>query len=191
MWCSMPMPETPDRHTPLRSTISDATCTLRTNLSPDLLTSRERYTRSRDGSIDPFRARSKSKPRVKPQITANGSGMLAPHHIPTFVHRDDAEVRNNRSRLRNVRHISLGGVWSVGGRVAALPIQIHGVDSGTGDVLASGTNAPLVTANFIDTEAGSFEYKTHQARLAMALHIDQAQRILPVSPPSPPRSESS
>lgn len=187
----MSTPETPDRHTPLRSSGHNATCALRTSLSPERLTTRERYSRDRDASRNPFRARSESRSRATQQITANGNGMLAPHYVPSFVHRDRNDVRESSPRPRNVRHISVGGAWSVGGRVAAVPTQVQGVDNGTGELLASGTNAPLVTANFVDQETDSVESRAHESRLAMALDIDQARRVLPISPPSSPCSDSS
>lgn len=118
--------------------------------------------------------------------------MLAPHYVPSFVHTQDQDDRPRTSHQRNVRYVSMGGVWSVGGRVAAIPTQLQGIESGTGQMLVSGTNAPMVTAGFVATDKEDVDTKTHEARLALALDIDQARRVLPVSPPSsPPTSPSS
>ena len=90
-----------------------------------------------------------------------------------------------------MRYVSVGGVWAVGGRIAAVPTQLQGIDTGTGDILASGTNAPIITAEFVDNETEDDKSKAHQDRLAIALDIDRARRVLPISPPLSPTSESS
>jgi hypothetical protein len=89
-----------------------------------------------------------------------------------------------------VRHVSPASVWSVGGRVAAIPSPLEGIDIGTGDVIASGTNAPMVTAQFLEGETKERKGKLHEARLALALDIDQARRVLPLSPPLSPDTVS-
>lgn len=182
-------PQTPDRHTPLR--IDDAHCTLRTSVSPESLTPQERYVRQRDESRDLFSTPTKIKPKVKHQVTANGNGMLAPHFVPSFVHtQDHTPPQRSPQGPRNVRYISIGSAWAVGGRVAAVPTQLQGIETGTGEVLASGTTAPLVDAAFAKVEAPDAKLKAHESRLALALDIDQAKRVLPVSPPASPRPES-
>ncbi|KAK5944140.1 hypothetical protein PMZ80_003421 [Knufia obscura] len=70
----------------------------------------------------------------------------------------------------------MGGIWSVGGRVGAVPQQIHGIDSGTGETLASGSNAPMINAAFLEHDNQDTKVKAHEARLALAMDIDQAQR---------------
>ena len=187
----MAFPETPDRYTSLRSPVQQASCTLRTSLSPELLSSRERERREHDLSTDPFYTPTKTHPKIKHRVTANGAGTLAPHYVPSFVHSQDFNPSPSTQAHQNVRYVSIGGIWSVGGRVAAIPQQIHGVDSGTGETIASGTNAPMVTAAFLEDDTEDQRTRMHSARLALALDIDQARRVLPVSRPTPPRSESS
>ena len=180
-----------DRHTPLRTPFQQAKCTLRTSLSPQSLSPRERYLREYDSSTDPFYTPTKTRSKVKHQLTANGHGALAPHYIPSFVHSRDFTPPVRGAGRQDVRYVSMDGVWSVGGRVAAVPQQIHGVDSGTGETLASGTNATMITAAFLEHETEDSKTKAHEARLALAMDIDQARRVLPVSPPTSPQSESS
>lgn len=187
----MASPETPDRYTPLRSPIQEASCTLRTSLSPGSLSPRERYLRAHNLSTDPFKTPTTTRPKVKHRVTANGHGTLAPHHVPSFVHSQDFSPSPTTRARQNVRYVSMGGIWSVGGRVAAVPQQIHAVESGTGETLASGTNAPMMTAAFLEDDTEDHRTKIHGARLALAMDIDQARRVLPVSPPTSPRSESS
>ncbi len=190
--CAMASLETPDRHTPLRAPVQQANCTLRTSLSPGSLSPRERYLREHDLSIDPFfHTSTKAQPRVKHQGTANGHGVLAPHYVPSFAHSQDFSSPTTGRRRQNVRNVSMGGIWSVGGRLAAVPQQIHGVESGTGETLASGTNAPMITAAFLKHDTEDDRTKVHEARIALAMDIDQARRVLPISPPTSPCSESS
>lgn len=74
--------------------------------------------------------------------------------------------------------------------MAAVPTQLQGIDTGTGEVLASGTTAPLIDAGFAKAEAPEAELSAHESRLALALDIDQARRVLPISPPTSPSPES-
>lgn len=185
----MSTPETPDRYTSLRSPFRQAKCTLRTSLSLEALSNYERYTRTRDINRDLFRSHHKSISRAKSQVTRSGNGVLTPHHTPSFVHSDVNYAPTNRHQTRP-RFVSLGGIWSVGGRIAAVPTQLHGVDLGSGELLASGTTAPFITAAFADNTVENDRGKEHEARLAFALNIDRARRVLPVSPPSSPQSQS-
>lgn len=124
-------------------------------------------------------------------MTTNGHGVLAPHHIPSFINVHDIAFSGRiRSRPQDIRYISRGSIWSVGGRVAAVPRPLEGIDTGTGEVIASGTNAPMVNAHFLETDTEDRKTKSHEARLALALDIDQARRVLPMSPPMSPTSLS-
>ena len=187
----MAYPETPDRHTPLRSPIHQASDTFRASRSPESLSPRERYSRERDPTVDPFQSPSPTRQKVKHQVTGNGHGSLAPHYVPSFVHSQEITPAPSRRGRQDLRYVSMGGFWSVGGRVAAVPLHIEGVETGTGEVLASGTNAPMVDAGFLEHNTEDSKNRTHEARVARALDIDQARRVLPVSPPASPRTESS
>lgn len=185
--------ETPDRHTPSRMPIRQANCTFRTSHSPEDLSPQERYTRQRNRSRDPFRSCSDSSPKskVKHQVTANGNGTLAPHFTPSFIDVQNTSIpERSRRAPQNVRYISQGSIWAVGGREAAVPRPLEGIDTGMGDIIASGTNAPMVNAHFVETDTEDQRTKSHEARLALALDIDQARRVLPMSPPLSPTSLS-
>lgn len=186
--------ETPDRHTPPRSPIRQANCTFRTSRSPNELSSRERHARQRDHSRDPFHTcvDSGQRTKIKHQVTANGNGTLAPHHTPSFIDVHDTVFGGRaNNRPQDVRHVSQGSIWSVGGRAAAIPQALEGVDTGTGEVLASGTNAPLISAHFLEADTEDRRTRRHETRLALALDIDQASRVLPLSPPMSPTVQSS
>ena len=59
-----------------------------------------------------------------------------------------------------------------------------GVPDGRGGFLGSGTNAPMYTSQFLQGDSPDQDLERHERRLAAALDIDQASRIL-ASPASP------
>lgn len=178
-----------DRHTPIRSPLREAKCALQTALDPEELGRWERQQRTRNLTQNSFLFAnvSHSQRRLRNRLAGNGHGILTPHHTPSFVHAQEMNASANpRPSRRNVRYVSLDGVWAVGGRFAAIPMQLHGVDTGTGDILTSGSNAPMITAQFHERVTENSRTRSHRGRLSLALEIDQARRILPVSPPSSP-----
>lgn len=75
-------------------------------------------------------------------------------------------------------------VWTVGG----IAPSNHGVDDGRGHLVRSGTNARIFTASFCSAVARPKEDSAkHQSRIATALGIDRARRILDFDcePPNP------
>lgn len=56
--------------------------------------------------------------------------------------------------------------------------QLQAITSGTGGLLASGTTAPLHTASFLDQPTSDDKIVEHERRLALALDIDQTNRVL-------------
>jgi len=78
------------------------------------------------------------------------------------------------------RQASAGAVWNIGGS-AALGDSVAAVSDGRGGLLGSGTNAPLYTSNFFQRTDPASELDIHEKRLALALDINQASRILDVS----------
>jgi hypothetical protein len=75
------------------------------------------------------------------------------------------------------RQLSAGGIWNVGGPFAASD-TVAGVSDGRGGVLGSGTNAPLFTSSFFDRADPEAELETYERRLALALEINQSDRVL-------------
>lgn len=188
----MSLLEASDRFNLPRSPVQDAICTFQTSTSPETLTGRERYARERDLSRDIFRIRGKPKQLVKQKVTNRGDRVLVPHYTPSFVHSQGTGTNTaGYDGSQSVRYVSAGGIWSVGGRIAAVPNQLHGIETGNGDVLVSGTNAPMLSAEFIDGVTDDTKNKAHEARLAFALEIDQARRVVPISPTSSLVSEHS
>ena len=80
--------------------------------------------------------------------------------------------------LEAPRQVSVGAVWNVVGPNIAQGGPRPGVYDGHGRPLASGTNGPMHTAHFIVRNSPNQDIQRHEDRLALALDIDQASRIL-------------
>ncbi len=75
----------------------------------------------------------------------------------------------------NRLQVSNGAVWSVGG----LAPPAGAIEDGHGGLIQSGTNARVFTTSFSAARVSNEEeQEQHEARLASALDIDRAQRIL-------------
>ncbi|KAH6618866.1 meiosis-specific APC/C activator protein AMA1 [Boeremia exigua] len=87
------------------------------------------------------------------------------------------------SRLRSssptttARQISAGAVWNVGGS-SAVSDTVAAVSTGNGGMLGSGTMAPLYTSTFLNRADPEAELEAYERRLALALDVDQTDRIL-------------
>ena len=181
----------PDRYIPQRPSGGRASPNVHTSKSPDALRGRELYTRSRNTAVDPFRTISESRSAnvVRRRIAGDTIGIRVLHYTPSFVNGTDAGVveANPRAGTQTRRQPSWGGFWTVGGRGGAQFGQLHGVPTAAGGLLASGTSAPLHCPPFLDEPTRDDKTRAHESRLALALDIDQAARILNPTPlPSPP-----
>lgn len=79
------------------------------------------------------------------------------------------------------RQISAGAVWNVGGP-SAVSDTVIAVSTGHGSLLGRGTNAPLYRSAFLNGVDPEAEFEAYERRLALALDIDQTDRILQHSP---------
>jgi len=171
---------TPDRFIPIRS--NSARETLQLNKPPHLLSADEKISRKRSLGHDPFsrhtRATSRLQrgPRVAPgahSVTGPRTYALAPNNVFSLQ-------RGSPVIPTTPRQASAGAVWNIGGS-AALGDSVTAVSDGRGGLLGSGTNAPLYTPNFFQRADPTSELDVHEKRLALALDINQASRILEVS----------
>ncbi|KAL9620678.1 MAG: hypothetical protein Q9160_004814 [Pyrenula sp. 1 TL-2023] len=145
--------------------------------------------RSPDINQDPFASpsRSKSRDAVRVRPLATDRRPQPPHITPDFVQINDPQPihRDAHGNIDIPRQISAGGVWNVGGRMAAESGPLPGVPDGSGRLLSSGSNAPMYTAQFLDRKTSDEDLERHENRLAVALDIDPANRILSVRSSSP------
>jgi hypothetical protein len=188
--------DSPDRFISRRSTI-ERTDSFRVGKRPESLSPSERYNRQRDHSVDPFRSPSGSRSRdaVQRRTLTPGQRATPIYHVPSFVHGHDATPVNTSASGglpdEPVRQISVGAVWNVGGPSAARPGSTHAVTDGFGGLTASGSNAPMHTAGFLDRDTPTDQARAHESRLALALDIDQSCSVLRHSIPPVPTSSLS
>ncbi|KAH9875173.1 hypothetical protein J1614_004663 [Plenodomus biglobosus] len=110
-------------------------------------------------------------------------GLRQAHSV--IIGRATASERNNNFRRGSTplgaRQISAGAVWNVGGP-SAVSDTVVAVSTGRGSMLGRGTNAPLYRSAFLNRADPEAELEAYERRLALALDIDQTERILHHSP---------
>ena len=169
---------TPDRFVPLRSSVESAPANFRTTKSPYQLSPTERLLRGRSSTWDPFAPR---------RITSTPQPR---HSIPSTSFRNPWTARAGGPYDRH-RAASAGAVWNVGGAAPTPNGPLSPVDNGRGGVFGSGTNAPIFSSNFFQSETPDQSHERFEGRLASALDIDQANRIFDYSYPPLPRRKPS
>jgi hypothetical protein len=98
--------------------------------------------------------------------------------------RNAALAYRRNSITLGTRQVSAGAVWNVGG-LSAVSDTVVGVSTGRGGMLMSGTNAPLYTSTFFNRADPEAELEAYERRLALALGVDQSDRVLQHSQISP------
>ncbi|KAK5658622.1 hypothetical protein OQA88_2015 [Cercophora sp. LCS_1] len=164
-----------DRFIPNRQDSSDTVQTYKTGKAPHELTKTEKILRHGDGTEDAFRLRRR-----------NVSHDLRGQSLSDSLGPSSARVRNILSPLdqnneRNpARQVSHGNVWGVGGVVPSAAA----INNGRGQLLRSGTNARLFRTTFPNNKPRiEDDLENHEARLAMALGMDRAKRVLETNMP--------
>ena len=142
--------------------------------SPDRLTDYERLVRSRKAAPDPFIRRIRSN-------TASLLSRLRPHSsVPNSPHAGSLHnilgVRRNSTGSTG-RRFSGGTIWNVGGSGAASGDSVYPIEDGRGGFTASGSNAPLYSANFFTQIDPVSERDLHERRIALALDVDASARV--------------
>ncbi|KAL9113280.1 MAG: hypothetical protein Q9227_002615 [Pyrenula ochraceoflavens] len=172
----------PDRFVTSRPSPLSEERPIHSSRHPNALTPQERYTRSRDQSQDPFSSSTPSRSRdvIRTRPLLSDSRPQPPHITPHFVNNSNiiSLQRDNEGHIDVPRQISAGGVWNVGGRGAAQGGPLPSVPDGSGGLLTSGSSAPMVTAHFLDRETAEQDLERHENRIAVALDIDPARRVI-------------
>jgi len=142
---------------------------------PDRLTRPEKLARTLSAGPDPF---SPNVPRT-PVARRVGS---SPPTAGGSSSRTSPPTNLRRSSLTSPgpRRSSRGSVWEIGG-APVLGDSVAGVSNGRGGLLASGTNAPLYSSNFLSRRDSAAELDVHERRIAMALELDTASRVFQYS----------
>jgi hypothetical protein len=172
-------PNSPDRFISLRDPLDPPSTPYRVGKDPQDLSPEERLFRRRSPREDPFTPR---KTRRSKSAT-RASRVLSPHYGPHLV--NDSTVSGRVvSAGAGTRRVSNGAIWAVGGTSAALGRRSTVSLDGPRGLLASGTTAPMYAAKFLPQVRSSAEDRvTYESRIALALDIDPAARVLNNSNP--------
>ena len=178
----------PDRFIPHRGVSQDASHSFHVTKRASELSKSERLLRHNLTAPDPFSS---------PTPTSNGRRRIASSPIRNTSRVSSRAISGTNllslatnSLSTSTRQISMGAVWNVGGSSTTAPsAPIIGVDSGRGGMVGSGTNAPMYTSRFFEKESPDQDRGRLESRLAAALDIDQASRVLSHSQ-SPARGKS-
>ena len=167
--------KSPDRFLPQRPVVSSASQSYRVNKDPESLSSHEKLLRNNEASPDAFSTRRSVTAPVPPpnglvvfpvrrNITANRGGGAS----VLTLQRDPPSANGERN-------VSVGTVWTVGGLA---PMSV-GVSDGRGILLGTGAHPTLYTTSFSTAYAkAEEELGKHEGRLAEALQLDRATRVL-------------
>lgn len=170
-------PVLPDRFIPRRENNITPSTPFRVGKCTRELSPEERLLRQRLPKEDPFlptrSGRSISAPRIPSDRIC--STHYGPHLVidPAVPSSDFAHGSRDFSR-----QVSNGAVWNVGGTSAALGRRSMATPNGSGGQFASGTTAPMFAAKFLPHVASTEEREKHKSRVALALDIDPARRLL-------------
>ncbi|PYI02197.1 WD40 repeat-like protein [Aspergillus sclerotiicarbonarius CBS 121057] len=170
-------PILPDRFIPKRESNSIPSTPFRVGRSPRELSPEEKILRQRSPKEDPFMPTRFRRSGNAPRIPSDR--ICSTHYGPHLVI-DPAIAASDFSRgSRDVsRQVSNGAVWNVGGTSAALGRRSMATPNGLGGQFASGTTAPMFAAKFLPQVASTEERERHKSRVALALNIDPASRLL-------------
>ncbi|KAL4817586.1 WD40-repeat-containing domain protein [Aspergillus spinulosporus] len=166
----------PDRFIPLREPIDAPSTPYRVGKDPQDLSAEEKLFRRRSPGEDPFTPK---KIRRTKSATRPGR-VFSPHFGPHLVSDSTVSGRTASNGTRDgTRRVSNGAVWTVGGTSAALGRRSTASPDGRRSILASGTTAPMYTAKFLPQTRSSTEDRlTYESRIALALEIDTASKVL-------------
>ncbi|KAK3684313.1 WD40 repeat-like protein [Podospora appendiculata] len=173
----------PDRFIPMR-TQTDSSERFRTGKAPHELTTPEKLLRHNGATEDAFCYRRRI-------VTPMASEFRAQSRSDTVTSRNRVGsvlglVDQNRFDGLD-RQVSRGTVWAVGG----IAPSGTAVDNGRGQLVRSGTNARLFRTSFPSAKPkAEEEMEKHEARIATALGLDRAHRVLDVNVPFHPDNQS-
>lgn len=168
--------QTPDRFIPPRRPQAITRESFQLSTPPSKLSASEKLRRNRDPASDPFGRRRRSASASRPSSRS----------LPVRAIRQNSNLPSSPnspfglgrlSLATATRQISHGAVWAVGGAAASAD-SVAGVSNGRGGLLANGSSAPLYRSNFLDRLDSASERDAHERRIALALDLDLAARVL-------------
>ncbi|KAJ5344846.1 hypothetical protein N7452_002850 [Penicillium brevicompactum] len=170
----------PDRFIPRRDFVVPKSATFLVTKLPEHLTPQERLFRRLTPGDDPFlpAESSTNSTRVRP-----ASFQWIPRQRPHLI----TDITNFNSH-GSTTQTSNDTIWSVGGASAANGTPHPMASNGTPNSLSHQSAAPTFVARFMPKKPKYSEHAIHESRLALALDIDQTNRLLgtSLSCPDPP-----
>lgn len=124
-------------------------------------------------------------PRRSLRMAEQYATIRQPPSVPRSVGLIASRVENADSA--NPRAASVGTVWTVGGTIVTEGVA--SVTNGRGGRVTSGSSAPHYTADFLRKNSSSEEEFTHGRRLAVAMEIGGAKRMIGQVNPTSPRKD--
>ncbi|KAL9132090.1 MAG: hypothetical protein Q9217_000126 [Psora testacea] len=174
-----------NRHTP--TTAQSPSETFRLSKAPQQLLPAERLLRDTSVTPDPFGhvhvPSAGTNQRNSPIVIRSPSRPIG----ATYA----SELSIDASGTQN-RQVSAGAIWNVGGTAQAnMAGPVRRISNGRGGFISSGSNAPMYESHFLDDLSTDQDVEHMERRLAAALEIDQAIKVLNIScPPQKPRVAS-
>ncbi|GAB7337105.1 hypothetical protein MBLNU457_g2505t2 [Dothideomycetes sp. NU457] len=166
--------QTPDRFIPARTLRSPSRDAFKMTYSPSKLSPAEKAERQQISNSDPFAPRARVSQQPSERLIR--SRLPVPSRLPVYSP-TRLRAQSNTSGATTDWHISIGGVWQVGGS-GVVTDGMHSISNGRGGRIASGTNAPLHVADFFSPDdTGSDDRSMYQKRLAAAFDLDPANRM--------------
>ncbi|CAO2651096.1 Nn.00g093930.m01.CDS01 [Neocucurbitaria sp. VM-36] len=172
---------TPDRFIACRRPPTVTRESFELNKPAERLETERKAGRGSRSSADVFSRRLRRSGRLNDELR----GLREAHSLiteRTSANRRNANFRHSSQPL-SVRQVSAGAVWNVGGP-SAVSDTVVGVSTAQGGMLGRGTNAPLYKSSFLNRADPEAELEAYERRLALALNVDQVDRILQHSPVS-------
>ncbi|KAI9883912.1 MAG: hypothetical protein M1823_004300 [Watsoniomyces obsoletus] len=174
--------QSPDRFIPIRRPPTAPLKSFHTNKPLYKLNQTEKLLRQRSASPDPFGPLTQNQTRPAQRAMGHrltnqrafglGRSTMSPTNL----------FNNSAAMAREQREPSVGSIWNIGGRAAAMEGPVFGINNGRGRMISSGSNAPMYSSNFLPGVSTEQEMEAHEERLAAALDMDRAGRILDFSP---------
>lgn len=167
----------PDRFIPRRDFVVPKSATFLVTKLPEHLSPQERLFRRLTPGDDPFlpAESSTNSTRVRP-----ASFQWIPRQRPHLI----TDITNFNSH-GSTTQTSNDTIWSVGGASAANGTPHSMTSNGTPNSLSHQSAAPTFVARFMPKKPRYSEHAIHESRLALALDIDQTNRLLGTSLPCP------
>ncbi|KAK2735211.1 hypothetical protein FQN57_001316 [Myotisia sp. PD_48] len=171
--------KSPDRFVPARNEYSLLSLKYRLSKHPSVLSPNEKLFRARDQSLDPFASIARAQVGLRRNFVTDRR--ILPHSLPRHISSEPlTEPIHDSAELINPE---TGPVWIFEGGQSPLHGPQYAVSDGNGGFLGSGTVAPLHMADFFAKDSSSDNLQRYESRLALALEVDQASKVLSLQYP--------